>query len=93
MMLPFTKRLSTTVYRSRKNIAYYQSAAAFIHHNPEGKLITSSKVPITISEDLQDTCVFTPPDIGHALQAACSTQEDRLKLTFHHDTQHFAPSM
>lgn len=72
MMLPFTKRLSTTVYRSRTNIAYlrqyYQSTAAFIHHNPEGKLITSSKVPIMISEDPQDTCVFTPPDIGHALQ-------------------------
>lgn len=73
---------------------FHQVTTDFITYDVKGSLVTR-KVPIIIGNP-GETYVLVDPGVGHALCAAspltsASTAhaEDRCKLTFFHDSQHF----
>ncbi|PGH01823.1 hypothetical protein GX51_05003 [Blastomyces parvus] len=98
-MRPFINRASIACkHKTFTNIRHcHHATAQFIRQAPSGK-IEKSQVRIQIG-DPGNTYVLIPPEVGYAIQAARllghdltspGQARDRLKLTFYHDTQHFA---
>ncbi|KAJ6171735.1 hypothetical protein N7470_000802 [Penicillium chermesinum] len=73
---------------------FHRVTTDFIAHDVRGTLVTR-KVPIIVG-DPGETYVLIEPGVGNALRAAspftsasAASAEDRCKLTFFHDSQHF----
>ena len=73
---------------------FHRVTTDFIAHDVKGNLVTR-KVPVIIG-DPGETYVLIEPGVGSALRAAspstsasAASAEDRCKLTFFHDSQHF----
>ncbi|CAG8069883.1 unnamed protein product [Penicillium salamii] len=81
--------------RSARTARYFHRVTTeFIIHDTRGNLVTR-KVPIFIG-NLGETYVLIEKELGSALRAAspfistsAASAEDRCKLTFFHDSQHF----
>lgn len=81
--------------RSLRTARYFhQVTTYFVTHDARGNLVTR-KVPIIIGNP-GETYVLIETGIGSALRAASpftfpsvASAEDRCKLTFFHDSQHF----
>ena len=80
--------------RARIARCFHRLTTDFITHDARGNLVTR-KVPIIIG-NLGEAYVLIDPEVGTALCAASPTAsasaasaDDRCKLTFFHDSQHF----
>lgn len=84
--------------RSTRNVRtaryFHRVTTNFINHDARGKIV-ARKVPVIIG-DPGETYVLIDPGVGNALRAASpftstsvASAEDRCKLTFFHDSQHF----
>lgn len=81
--------------RSARTARYFHRVITdFITHDTKGNLVTR-KVPIIIGNP-GETYVLIEQGVGSALRAAspfistsAASAEDRCKLTFFHDSQHF----
>ncbi|CAG8217649.1 unnamed protein product [Penicillium salamii] len=89
---PFSSLRST---RSARTARYFHRVATdFVTHDAGGNLVTR-KVPVIIGNP-GETYVLIEQGVGSALRAAspftlasAASAEDRCKLTFFHDSQHF----
>lgn len=73
---------------------FHRVRTDFIAHDVKGNLVTR-KVPAIVG-NLGETYVLIEPGVGSALRAAsprtsasAASAEDKCKLTFFHDSQHF----
>jgi len=73
---------------------FHQATTDFINHDESGNLV-AKKVPIIIGNP-GEAYILIDPGVGGALRAAspftsasAASAEDRCKLTFFHDSQHF----
>ncbi|KAJ5195668.1 hypothetical protein N7449_006147 [Penicillium cf. viridicatum] len=86
---PFSSLRYTTSARTARY--FHQVTTDFITYDTRGNLVTR-KVPVIIGNP-GETYVLIEKGVGSALRAAIPTSaasaEDRCKLTFFHDSQHF----
>jgi hypothetical protein len=84
--LGFSRRVTVARY-------FHRVTAEFLNYDAQGKPV-STKVPAIIGNP-GETYVLIYPEIGRALRAgspryaSASGVEERCKLTFFHDSQHF----
>lgn len=91
---PFSSLYSTKGVRASTARYFHRVTTDFISHDMRGNLVVR-KVPIIIGNP-GETYVLIDPGVGSALCAAnpvesasAASIEDRCKLTFFHDSQHF----